>query len=46
MPAVCADTGRLLLEAHGRLFLSPNGHGGTLTALADCGLLDQLKAAA
>jgi UDP-N-acetylglucosamine/UDP-N-acetylgalactosamine diphosphorylase len=43
MPAVCAKTGRLLLEARGRLFLSPNGHGGTLTALAEHGLLDKLQ---
>jgi UDP-N-acetylglucosamine/UDP-N-acetylgalactosamine diphosphorylase len=43
MPAVCARTGRLLLEAPGRLFLSPNGHGGTLTALAECGVLGELR---
>ena len=43
MPAVDADTGRVLLEAPGRLALSPNGHGGTLTALADSGRLDQLE---
>lgn len=45
MPAVCAKTGRLLLEAPGKLFLSPNGHGGTLTALANCGLLRDLSEA-
>ena len=44
MPAVDLATGRLLLEAPGRLFLSPNGHGGTLTALADSGLLADLAA--
>lgn len=44
MPAVCAHTGRLLLEAPGKLFLSPNGHGGTLTALADSGLIRELQA--
>jgi UDP-N-acetylglucosamine/UDP-N-acetylgalactosamine diphosphorylase len=43
MPAVDWDTGKLLLEATGRLFLSPNGHGGTLTGLADSGLLDRLE---
>jgi len=43
MPAVCASTGRLLLEAPGKLFLSPNGHGGTLLALAESGLLDLLR---
>lgn len=42
MPALDLATGRLLLEAPARLFLSPNGHGGTLTGLADCGLLDEL----
>lgn len=42
MPAVCPNTGRLLLEAPGKLFLSPNGHGGTLTALADSGLICEL----
>lgn len=44
MPALDLATGRLLLEAPGRLFLSPNGHGGTLTALAESGLLDRLRA--
>ena len=43
MPAVCASTGRLLLEKPGQLFLSPNGHGGTLTALAESGLLEQMR---
>ncbi len=43
MPALDLATGRLLLETHGRLFLSPDGHGGTLTALADNGLLARLQ---
>jgi UDP-N-acetylglucosamine/UDP-N-acetylgalactosamine diphosphorylase len=38
-------TGRLLLEKPGKLCLSPNGHGGSLTALHDSGLLAKLKAA-
>lgn len=42
MPALDWETGRLLLEGPGRLFTSPNGHGGTLTAMADTGLLDLL----
>jgi UDP-N-acetylglucosamine/UDP-N-acetylgalactosamine diphosphorylase len=42
MPALDLETGRLLLERPGRLFLSPDGHGGTLTALADTGLLDRV----
>ena len=44
MPAVYPRTGRVLLQAPGKLFLSPNGHGGTLTALADSGLLRDLAA--
>lgn len=43
MPAVDLETGRLLLEAPGRLCLSPNGHGGTITALCKCGLLTRLR---
>ncbi len=34
---------RLLLEKRGRIFTSPNGHGGVLTALADSGLLGWLR---
>lgn len=44
MPAMDIKTGRLLLEKPGSLFLSPNGHGGTLTALAETGLLRELRA--
>ncbi|MFO0937053.1 MAG: UDPGP type 1 family protein [Gemmataceae bacterium] len=44
MPALDLKTGQVLLEAPGKLFLGPNGHGGTLTALADSGLLARLKA--
>lgn len=44
MPAVDIATGKLLLEAPGRLFLSPNGHGGTLTAVAGSGVLDAIAA--
>jgi UDP-N-acetylglucosamine/UDP-N-acetylgalactosamine diphosphorylase len=44
MPALDLATGKLLLEKPGSLFLGPNGHGGTLTALADSGLLADLKA--
>jgi UDP-N-acetylglucosamine/UDP-N-acetylgalactosamine diphosphorylase len=43
MPAVDLETGRLLLEKPGVLFASPNGHGGTLTALADTGLLEIMR---
>jgi len=44
MPALDLATGKLLLENPGSLFLSPNGHGGTLTALADSGLLAEMRA--
>jgi UDP-N-acetylglucosamine/UDP-N-acetylgalactosamine diphosphorylase len=43
MPALDMATGKLLMAAPGELSLSPNGHGGTLRALADSGLLDQLQ---
>jgi UDP-N-acetylglucosamine/UDP-N-acetylgalactosamine diphosphorylase len=43
MPALDLATGRLLFESPGRLFLSPDGHGGTLTALARSGLLERLQ---
>ncbi len=43
MPALDLATGQLLLDGPGSVFLSPNGHGGTLTALADSGLLADLS---
>jgi UDP-N-acetylglucosamine/UDP-N-acetylgalactosamine diphosphorylase len=42
MPALDMATGKLLVDSPGRLSTSPNGHGGTLLALADQGLLDRL----
>jgi UDP-N-acetylglucosamine/UDP-N-acetylgalactosamine diphosphorylase len=39
MPAVDAETGRLLLAEKGRLFLSPDGHGGMLRAMEQQGCL-------
>jgi UDP-N-acetylglucosamine/UDP-N-acetylgalactosamine diphosphorylase len=42
MPAVDLATGKLILEAPHRLFASPDGHGGMLTALARSGLLQRL----
>ncbi|MDD4101016.1 MAG: UDPGP type 1 family protein [Kiritimatiellae bacterium] len=38
------DAGRLILEEAGRIFVSPDGHGGTLTALAKNGCLDDMTA--
>jgi UDP-N-acetylglucosamine/UDP-N-acetylgalactosamine diphosphorylase len=43
MPALDLATGKLLRDQPGRLFTSPNGHGGTLLALAETGLLDRLE---
>ncbi len=43
MPAVEAETGRLLLADKHRLCLSPNGHGGLLFALKDAGLIDDMN---
>jgi UDP-N-acetylglucosamine/UDP-N-acetylgalactosamine diphosphorylase len=37
--------GKALLAAPGRLLANPDGHGGSFTALADGGLLDDLGAA-
>ena len=42
-PALDAE-GRLILEAPGRIFVSPDGHGGTLTALTKNGCLDDMTA--
>jgi UDP-N-acetylglucosamine/UDP-N-acetylgalactosamine diphosphorylase len=41
-PALWGD-GRLIMEATGRLFMSPDGHGGTLSALRDRGMLDDMR---
>lgn len=43
MPAVDAATGQVLLDRPNRLALSPDGHGGTLAALADSGALDEIS---
>ncbi len=43
MPAVDSETGKLLLESKGRLFASPNGHGGMVQAFSDHGCLELLK---
>jgi UDP-N-acetylglucosamine/UDP-N-acetylgalactosamine diphosphorylase len=43
MPAVDAKTGRLLLEAKDSLFLSPDGHGGTVAALEKTGAIKHMR---
>lgn len=43
MPALDLASGKLVLEHPGKLFAGPDGHGGTLTALASSRLLDKLN---
>lgn len=43
MPAVDAETKQLLMSEKHSLFLSPNGHGGMLAALAKSGCLDSAR---
>jgi UDP-N-acetylglucosamine/UDP-N-acetylgalactosamine diphosphorylase len=43
MPAVEAETGKLLLAAKDSLFLSPDGHGGTVAALAASGAMEHIR---
>jgi len=43
MPAVDAESGKLLLAERDALFLSPNGHGGTVAALADTGAIEHMR---
>ena len=43
MPAVDAATGNLLLAEKDALFLSPDGHGGTVAALAESGAIDDMQ---
>jgi UDP-N-acetylglucosamine/UDP-N-acetylgalactosamine diphosphorylase len=42
MPAISFD-GRLIMESKNSLALSPNGHGGALSALKDSGLLNKIS---
>jgi UDP-N-acetylglucosamine/UDP-N-acetylgalactosamine diphosphorylase len=43
MPAVDAKTGKLLLAEKNSVFLSPDGHGGTVAALAAGGAIDHMR---
>lgn len=45
MPAVDAASGRLLMGDKGSLCLSPDGHGGLVTALKSSGLLGEMATA-
>jgi UDP-N-acetylglucosamine/UDP-N-acetylgalactosamine diphosphorylase len=44
LPAVGREDGAILLEAPDRLALSPDGHGGLLSALRASGALDEMAA--
>ena len=43
MPAFAPESGRVLLTGPDALALSPNGHGGSLSALWQSGALDDMK---
>jgi UDP-N-acetylglucosamine/UDP-N-acetylgalactosamine diphosphorylase len=43
MPAVDAQTGQILLAAKDEVALSPDGHGGMVTALRDSGCLEDAQ---
>jgi UDP-N-acetylglucosamine/UDP-N-acetylgalactosamine diphosphorylase len=43
MPALDAQSGRVLLGAPGQIAVSPDGHGGMLAALARSGALDDIR---
>ncbi len=43
MPAVDAGTGKLLLAEKDCLFLSPDGHGGTVAALEASGAIEHMR---
>ncbi len=43
MPAVDAESGKLLLADKGRLSTSPDGHGGMLAALAKSAMLEDMR---
>lgn len=43
MPAVDAETGKLLLAAKDSLALSPDGHGGTIRAMEQAGCFDDAQ---
>ncbi len=43
MPAVDDTSGKLLLADKGALFQSPDGHGGTVAALANSGAIDRMN---
>jgi UDP-N-acetylglucosamine/UDP-N-acetylgalactosamine diphosphorylase len=43
MPAVDAETGKLLLADAGEVFLAPDGHGGAVAALDSSGAIEHMQ---
>jgi len=43
MPAVDAESGKLLMAGPGELFKSPDGHGGTVAALSNSGAIEHMR---
>lgn len=43
MPAVDAETGKILLESKHHIAVSPDGHGGMLAALKNSGMFDVMR---
>lgn len=43
MPAVHAESGKMILEQPGVVALSPDGHGGLLNAIEDAGLISRMS---
>lgn len=43
MPAIDAQTGRVLMASRSELFLSPDGHGGVLAAMRRAGVLEDMR---
>jgi UDP-N-acetylglucosamine/UDP-N-acetylgalactosamine diphosphorylase len=41
MPAVCRESGKVLMAARDALCLAPNGHGGMLEAISATGILNE-----
>jgi len=44
MPSFDAETGRMLLAEKDRLAVNPDGHGGSIKALAESGAIDDMNA--
>lgn len=43
MPAIDAESGRILMDSPHELALSPDGHGGVVTALHQSGIMEKMR---